>query len=192
MSKHPLRRAGVMAVGLASIGASLLVSLPAGASASSVASAPIKGLLTSAQAKGLGFTETATKASTSNKTGVSGCGRGAQVAYENSHAKTGIISEVLVCKTAKVATALIAKEKKVGSVVASEKPPKALGATAIERKTYAIYWQQGKIIELLAFDADIAATSNSSTSTTVPAVPPTAAQQRTMVKAALEQNAAAT
>jgi hypothetical protein len=181
---------------LASIGASLLVSLPADASASSVASAPIKGLLTSAQAKGLGFTETATKASTSNKTGVSGCGRGAQVDYENSHAKTGIISEVLVCKTAKVATALIAKEKKVGSVVASEKPPKALGATAIERaaegKTYAIYWQQGKIIELLAFDADIAATSNSSTSTTVPAVPPTAAQQRTMVKAALEQNAAAT
>jgi len=81
-------------------------------------------------------------------------------------------------------------------VVASEKPPTALGATAIERaaegKTYAIYWQQGKIIELLAFDADIAATSNSSTSTTVPAVPPTAAQQRTMVKAALEQNAAAT
>ena len=195
MSKYATRLAGVIAVALVATGTSVLVSLPAGASQGSVAGAPAKGLLTTAQAKGLGFTRTATKASTSNKTGVSGCSRGAQVAYENSAKKTGIISEVLVCKSAPVATALIAKEKKVGKALASMKPPRALGPTAIERaaeaSTYAIYWQQGKIIELLAFDSNIDASTSSATATTVPAKPLSAGQQQTLVKAALEQNTAA-
>jgi hypothetical protein len=193
MSKHVLRLAGVMAGALASLGAAVLTSLPAGASESSVTSAPAKGLLTTAQAKRLGFGQTATKASTSTKTGVTGCSKGAQVAYENTSKKTGLISEVLICKTTKVASGLITKEKKVGTAVSSMKPPKALGSTAIERaaeaSTYAIYWQQGKIIELLAFDANIDATS-SSAETSVPATPLSSGQQQTLVKAALEQNSA--
>jgi len=193
MLKHALRLAGVIALGLASAGASLLVSLPAGASQSSVASAPAKGLLTAGQAKALGFTKTATKVQTSNNTGVTGCSKGAQVAFENSAKKTGLISEVLVCKTPAVATALIGKEKKAGTALASVKPPKALGTSAIERvaqaSTYVMYWHQGRIIELLALDGNIAATSSSSTTTSVPAVPPTAAQQAALVKAAIEQNA---
>ncbi len=178
---------------LSSIGASAFVSLPAAASTQSVTTSPAKGLLTAAEAKHLGFTKTADKPVTSSKTGVTGCAKGAQVAFEDASGSTGLISQVLVCKSTKVAAALLKKEKSVGTAAASMKPPKQLGTAAIERaasgSTYAIYWQRGKLLELVALDTNVKATS-SSTTTSVPAVPLTAQQQGTLVKSALKQDAA--
>jgi hypothetical protein len=196
MVKNTKLLAGVASVGMSLLGALVLVAPSAGASADSVASAPVKGLLTTAQAKKLGFSKVADKPVTSTKTGVSGCSKGAQAAYEDGHGVTGIISEVLVCKSASGPTALIKKEKGLEKASANLKPPKQLGSAAIERaaqgSTYAIYWQRGKILELLAFDSDIAASSSSSTTTTAgPVAAITAKQQQTLTKAALEQDAAA-
>jgi hypothetical protein len=183
---------GAVIVALSSIGASALVSLPAGASTQSVTASPAKGLLTAAEAKHLGFTKTADKPVTSSNTRVTGCGKGAQVAFEDASGSTGLISQVLVCKTPKVAAGLLKKEKSVGTAAAL-KPPKQLGSAAIEREasasTYAIYWQRGKLLELVALDTNVKAAS-SSTTTSVPAVPLTAPQQQTLVKSALKQDGA--
>jgi hypothetical protein len=192
MSNNGKLLAGVIAIGSLSVGASVLPSLPAGASTSSVEAAPAKGLLATAQARQLGFTKTVTKPSTSSKTGVSGCGKGAQAVFENTGKKVGLISEVLVCTSPNGAAGLIKKEKSVGSA-SSTGAPKTLGSTAIERvsdgSTYAIFWQRGKLLELVAFDADITASTSSEAS--APVIPLTANQEQTLAKAALDQDAAA-
>lgn len=192
MSNNGKLLAGVIAIGSLSLGASVLPSLPASASTSSVEASPAKGLLATAQAHRLGFNKTVTKPTTSTKTGVTGCGKGAQVVYENTGKKTGLVSEVLVCKSANGAASLIKREKTVGSA-SSLHAPKTLGSSAVERvsggTTYAVFWQRGKILELVAFDANIAASTSSAANT--PVTPLTATQQQAFAKAVLYQDAAA-
>lgn len=190
MSNNGKFLAGVIAIGALSVGVLVLPSLPAGASASSVQSSPMKGLLGTSQAHQLGFTNTVTKPTSSTKTGVAGCSKGAQVVYENGHKTTGLISEVLVCSSPNGAAALIKKEKKVGTA-SPVKAPQALGGTALERvsqgSTYAIFWQRGKLLELVAFDADLS--TSSSTSATAKPKPLSSGQKQTLAKAAIDQDA---
>ena len=75
-------------------------------------------------------------------------------------------------------------------------PPKSLGSTAIEiaaqGTTYAIYWQRGKVLEVVAYDTNVPASSSSTTTTTAPGpvTPLTAQQQQTLSNAAIYQDAA--
>jgi hypothetical protein len=195
MSNMGRRLARVAAVGVGLVGAAAVGGLPAGASMQAVVSAPAKGLISAAQASALGFAKTASKPTTTTKTGVSGCPKGAEAAYEDSAGATGLISEVLVCKSASGPAGLIKKAKKTGSASASMSPPKQLGTTAIERaaqgSTYAIYWQRGNVLAVVALDANVPASSSSTTTTTTGPTPPlTAQQQKTLTAAALKQDAA--
>jgi hypothetical protein len=186
----PITRRHLPALGLALvIACTAMGEVTAGASAPSAKSLA-KYLLTAAYAKKSGFTEVAEKASTSSKTGVKSCPNGAQAAYEDGATKSGVAAEILGCQTTKAAAALLSGVKAEGT--ASSAPPAQLGASAVERATsgpvYTIFWQHGKVFELVALETDIPASSTSSTTTTTaPAPPITAAQQKTLVAAALSQ-----
>ena len=97
------------------------------------------------------------------------------------------------CTTTKAAAAVL-KTVRSQAQADSPKPPKQLGNSAIEVRgggsTYAIYWQHGATVELVALTTDVSATS-SSTSTTAATPPITAAQQKVLSAAALAQNSAA-
>jgi hypothetical protein len=192
MSNKGKLATGVLAVGVSLVGV-MAGNQVAGASVGAVTSAPAKGLVTAAQAKKLGFPLVAGKPTTSDKTKVTGCGKGAQVLFENSTGKSGFVSEVLVCKSAQAAQSLIDTAKKDGAAAATA-PVKQLGSTALELaapgSTYAIYWRQGKLFELVEFDTAIPPASSSSTTTTTSGavVPITAQQQKTLTAIALDQN----
>jgi hypothetical protein len=163
--------------------------ITAGASTSSAKSLA-KDLMTTAYAKKAGFTEVAEKVSTSAKTGVKSCPDGAQEAFENGSTQSGVIAEVLSCKTTKAATALLTGVKAEGAK--SSSPPKQLGPTAVERSSggpvYTIYWRQGDVFEFVGLETQIPASSSSSTTTTtVPAPPITAAEQKVLAGAAVNQ-----
>lgn len=187
--------AGVTALGVSLIGALALGGLPAGASMKAVVASPSKGLLATAQASRLGFTKVAGKPTTTTKTGVTGCGKGAEAAFEDSTGATGLLSEVLVCKSANVAGRLM-KAKKAGSTSSAAMPPKQLGSTAIELAsqgtTYAIYWQRGTVLEVVALNTNVPASASSTTTTSAPGpvTPLTSQQQQTLSNAALAQDAA--
>ena len=188
--------AGVTALGVSLIGALALGGLPAGASMKAVLASPSKGLLATAQASRLGFTKVVGKPTTTTKTGVTGCGKGAEVAFEDSTGATGLISEILVCKSASGPAGLLKKAKKAGSTSSAAMPPKQLGSTAIELAaqgtTYAIYWQRGTVLEVVALDTNVPASASSTTTTSAPGpvIPLTSQQQQTLSNAALAQDAA--
>ena len=129
-----------------------MVSVPAGASVNAVESAPTKGLLTAREAGRLGFPTAVGKPVSSKKTGVTGCSSGAQVEFEDAKRATGVVSEVLVCKSASVPASLIVKAKKANAASPNLKAPKSLGANALERaagsSTYVITWQRGRLLEI--------------------------------------------
>ena len=162
----------------------------AGASPSSVAQKPTSGLLSAAAAKKLGFPKTYSKPTTSSKTDQAGCPKAAAVSYENTRATSGIEAEILVCNTSKAATTALSGLKSSVTASTAHKPPKQLGSTAMEvssgQSTYAIVWQRGRLLGVLAYDTDVAA-SSSSTTTATP-TPLTAAQQAMLSSAALVQD----
>jgi hypothetical protein len=164
----------------------------ASASASSVASKPITGVLSTSAAKQLGFPKTIQKPTSSSKTGQAGCPKAAAVLYEDSVGKTGLESEILSCNTQKAVTTALASLQKSVTVTTAQKPPKQLGSSAIEvssgQATYAIVWQRGKVLSVMALDVNVPATSSSTTTTTPTPTPLTAAQQKTLSNAALAQD----
>jgi hypothetical protein len=179
--------AAAIVIALTGLGAST-----AGASTTSAKSLS-KDLMTSAYAKKAGFTKVAEKVSTSAKTGVPSCPDGAQEAFETASSQSGLIAEVLVCKTKKAASALLTGVEAQG--VKSSSPPKQLGSSAIERSSsgpvYTIYWQKGEVFEFVGLETQIPPTSSASTSTTTtttaPAPPITAAEQKILAGAAVSQ-----
>ena len=176
--------AAAVVIALTGLGA-----LPAGASTTSAKSLS-KDLMTSAFAKKAGFTKVAEKVSTSAKTGVPSCPDGAQEAFETASSQSGLIAEVLVCKTKKAATALLTSVKAEGGT--SSSPPKQLGSSAVELSSsgpvYTIYWQQGDVFAFVGLETQIPASSSSSTTTTTaPAPPITAAEQKVLSGAAVNQ-----
>jgi hypothetical protein len=164
---------------------------PAGASTAASSKSLAKDLLTTSYAKKVGFSKVAEKATTTSKTGVKNCPDGGQVAFESSSGQTGLVSEVVACRTNKAAVTLL-NGTRSGTSATSAAPPKSLGPSAFERSgggsTYAIYWRRGSTVEVVALNTDVPASSNTSTSTTVATPPITSAQQRVLSSAAVEQN----
>jgi ethanolamine utilization protein EutA (predicted chaperonin) len=147
-------------------------------------------LLTASYAKKAGFTKVSEKVSTTSKTGEKSCPNGAQEAFESASGQMGVFSEAVACTTSKAAAALL-NGVQSGTSATSATPPKRLGSSAIERSgggsTYAIYWQRGKTLELVALNTNVPATSTS-TSTTLATPPITPAQQKVLSSLALEQD----
>jgi len=183
-----IRKASSALAILTLAGAGTVGGVAAGASTSSAKSLA-KDLLTTAYAKNAGFTTVAEKAATSDKTGVKSCPDGAQEAFENKSAGSGLVSEVLKCTNKAAAAALLKGVRKQGS--ASATPPKQLGGASAERRSpgpvYTLYWQEGDVFEFVGLETGIAASSSSSTTTTVPAPPISAAEQKLLTGAALTQ-----
>jgi hypothetical protein len=173
--------------------AAVSVGVPAAsASQSSVAQKPVSGLLSASAAKKLGFPKTFSKPTSTSKTDQAGCPKAGTVSYEDSGATSGIQAEILVCNTPKAASTAISGLKSSITKISSQKPPKQLGSNALElssgQSTYAIVWQRGKLVGLIAYDVDIAASSASTTTTTPTPTPLTSAQQATLSGASLAQD----
>jgi hypothetical protein len=161
----------------------------AGASSPSMKSLA-KDLMSASYASTAGFTAVAEKVSTTAKTGVKSCPDGAQEAFEDTANQTGVLAEILVCKSKKAAAALLTSVKAEGT--ASSSPPKQLGPSAVEIATsgpvYTIYWQQGDVFAFVGLETQIPASSSSSTTTTTaPAPPITASEQKVLSGAAVNQ-----
>ena len=166
----------------------------AGASASSVASSPVTGVLSVSAAKALGYPKALLKPEGTSKSGQPGCAKGAQAKYEDSTGKRGVGVVILVCDSTKVAAKLLATQKKAAAAATLQKAPTQLGPTAFEtasnQSEYLLYWQRGRLLSVVALDVNIPASSSSSTTTTPPPPPPTAAQQKTLTGVALVQDKA--
>jgi hypothetical protein len=193
-SERPLAIHGKVVGALAVLVLPVIAAAPLAAGASSAPSPKslLKELLPSADAKRAGFTEVAEKATTTSKTGVKSCPNGAQEAFQSATAPTGVASEIVGCTTSQAAAAVMKSARSSGAATSSV-PPKQLGPSAVEvsggGSTYAIYWQRGKEVELVALTTNVSASGSSSTSTTTVTPPITAAQQKVLAKAAQEQDA---
>jgi hypothetical protein len=186
------RRTLIALAALAVVPVIALAQWPAGASALASPKSLAKDLLPSSYAKKAGFSDVAEKAITTSKTGVKSCPNGAQEAFQNTSSQSGVESEVVGCTTTKAAAALLGGVRSSGAV-SKASPPKRLGSSAVEvsggGSTYAIYWQRGQIVALIALTTDVTASANSSTSTTVATPPITSAEQKVLSDAAIEQDA---
>jgi hypothetical protein len=164
----------------------------AGASTAAPPKSLIKGLLPSSYFKAAGFSKVAEKVTTTTKTGQKTCPSAAEVAYETTSGRDGLVSELVACTSVKAAAALLAGAR-TGTSTTSGSPPKQLGSSAIERSsggsTYEIYWQVGAIVEAVGLTTDVPASTSSSTKTTTPAPPMTSAQHKLLSGAAVTQNA---
>jgi len=179
------------ALGAGALVLSVAAPLPAGASTPTSPKSLAKDLVPPSVAKKAGFTKMLGKVTTSSKTGAPSCPNGAQVVYEDAAGKTGVVAEVLGCTTTKAAAALV-RRVRTGTKAISAVPPKRLGPSALERGsgfTYALYWQRGARVELVALNTNVPASTSSSTAPTGTPPPITKAQQRTLSTVALAQNA---
>jgi hypothetical protein len=161
--------------------------IAAGATTPASATSIAKDLLPSSYAKNAGFPRVARKVSTSSKTGLKSCPNGARETFESASRKTALASEVVACTT-KAAAAELVKSSGTGTPTPSVHPPARLGASAFEQLSnvsiYQIVWQKGAIVEAVALNVNVPASSGGS-STTNPITP---AQQKVLSNAALKQN----
>ena len=129
----------------------------------------------------------------SSKTGQAGCPKGTESAYEDGADRTGSDrGGPRTCNSTKVAASTLSGQRKAKTLPTSLTPPTALGPTAFERatsqSTYAIVWQQAKILSVVAIDINVPASSSTSTTAPTAATPLTAKQQQTLSNAALAQD----
>jgi hypothetical protein len=200
MSRHfpsrtrPFVRANTVVVA-ALVAAGLLL---AACSSSSTSTGPSKSttttsasglpaVLDAAYATSIGFPKTVQAAKSEAVTDEKGCSMSVAAAYEDAAEETGLLSDVLKCKSStSAANALALLHKKATSVPAIT-VPKELGSAAFATKSdgseYLVVWQAGSNVAITALDVDVRATS---TTTTFP--PLTAAQGQTLSKAAVKQN----
>jgi cyclophilin family peptidyl-prolyl cis-trans isomerase len=152
---------------------------------------PVSVLVPLAAARADGFTKVVHAASASTSTQVSGCPDGAEAEYANASGKLGLISEVLYCTAPSGATGLLHNISSSGQAKKGLHPPKALGATALERvssdSTYLIVWRRGAALELVGLNTNLPASSTTST-TSGSVVPLSPHEQQLLVSAASQQN----
>jgi hypothetical protein len=142
------------------------------------------------QAKSLGFATTVQAAKKGTVKDQKGCTDSEEAVYEDGPNKTGLVSDVLICKSTSAASSALATARKEVTVDSAIHPPGELGAeafaTASNAPEYLMVWRAGNKVAITAIDLDVTA---SSSSTTVANPPPlTAAQQTTLQQAALHQN----
>jgi hypothetical protein len=139
------------------------------------------------EAKTLGFAVTVQKAKETAVTDQAGCTGSVEALYSDPAKKTGLASDVLICKSTAAASAAIAKARKRVTPDSGLPVPPGLGAeaftTASNAPEYLVAWRAGTRVAITAIDLDITATS---TSTSTP--PFTSAEAATLREAALRQN----
>ncbi len=149
-------------------------------------------VLSPGYAKSIGFSKTVQAAKGAKVTSQKGCTESYEAVYEDAGSKTGLVSEALQCNSKSAATRALASARKHVKVDSALKAPKKLGSTAFVTATdapeYLIAWIAGSKVAITAIDVNIAASTSSSTSTTVPPTPLTTAQMNTLSAAALKQN----
>jgi hypothetical protein len=180
----------VVAVGL------LLGAAGGPAAAEGAPSSLLRDLLPATSAHALGFPKVSSPPAALTKTGVNGCPSGAREAFEDAAGRTGVVSEVIACRTEGAGQQLLASAKKSGRVVKGFAVPSPLGPTAFVRagtnSTYVIFWQRGDVVELTSLDTHVTSGSSTSGASTHPLdVPPTAQQRGVLATVASEQNARA-
>jgi len=190
-------RVSLATIGFVVFPLTVLAQLPASASAPTSPKSLANDLVPASYLQHRGFTKVVERTTTTSKTGEKSCPNGAQEVYEDvSGQASGVESEIVACTTNKAAAALLSEVRAAtpsGSSAAA--PNHQLGSSAIERSdggsspSYGIYWQRGRLLELVVLTTDLSASSSSTTTSTTVAAPPiTLTQQNTLVSLAVEQN----
>ena len=167
-----------IAVGLASNG----VDPP-----SNIARTPTASVLSPAYARSVGFSTTYRAAKRQAITNEKGCTSSVEAVYEDTAARTALISDLLHCKSAASASAVLAAFRKQVRIDSSIELPGQLGssafATASKAPEYLVVWQVGSGVALLALDTDTAASSSS-----VKTPPISTSQTKVLVDSAVQQD----
>ena len=157
------------------------------ATSSKTALTPAASVLSPGYARSVGFSRAYRAASRQSITNEKGCTTSVEAIYENSAAKTGLISDLLHCKSAASASAVLEAFRKQVRIDSAIKVPGQLGssafATASQAPEYLVAWQVGSGVALLALDTDTAASSSSAK-----APPISRSQINVLVDSAVEQD----
>ena len=189
-------RVSLATIGFVVFPLTVLAQLPASASAPTSPKSLANDLVPASYLQHRGFTKVVERTTTTSKTGEKSCPNGAQEVYEDvSGQASGVESEIVACTTNKAAAALLSEVRGTPSGSSAAAPNHQLGSSAIERSdggsspSYGIYWQRGRLLELVVLTTDLSASSSSTTTSTTVAAPPiTLTQQNTLVSLAVEQN----
>jgi hypothetical protein len=177
--------AGVIVIAIAAVVAAVLATT---GSSPVTPLSPAASVIGADYAKSIGFPKTVQAAKKSVTTQEKGCSTTVEAVYEDAADKTGLVSDVLECKTTASATSALAAVRRQITVDRSLSPPKALGssafATATNAPEYLMVWQSDTRVAITAIDVDVTATS----STPSTATPLTTAQIQTLGQAALHQD----
>jgi hypothetical protein len=166
-----------------------IVSLVIGGS-SKTSLTPAASVLDAGYAKSIGFSKTLQAAKESKVTAQKDCTDAVESVYEDAGAKTGLLADVLNCKSAASAAAALTAARSQVTLDRTLQVPEVLGKTAFatssEAPEYIIAWQVGTRLVFTAIDVDINASSSSATGKASKAL--TAPQRKTLAQAAVEQN----
>jgi hypothetical protein len=151
---------------------------------------PAASVLDAGYAKSIGFPKTLQAAKKTKVTTQKGCTDSVESVYEDAGAKTGLLADVLNCKSeGSAAVALTAARKQV-TVDRSVQVPSELGktafATASDAPEYIIAWQVGTRLVFTAIDIDLKASLGTGTGKSLKTL--TVAQKKTLAQAAVDQN----
>ena len=148
---------------------------------------PSASVLSPTYARSVGFAKISSPAKKVAVSNEKGCSTSVEAVYEDTAGKTGLISDLLNCKSATTASAVLTAFRKQVRTDSAISIPSQLGpsafATASNAPEYLVAWQVGSGVALLAVDTDIAATSSSATAT-----PISKAQTRVLEESAVRQN----
>ena len=104
-------------------------------------------VLSSADAKRLGFATTVQAAKKTAVKDQKGCTDSVEAVYEDAANKTGLVSDVLICESPAAATTALATARKEVTVDSALQPPPQLGpeafATASNAPEYLMVWRAG-------------------------------------------------
>lgn len=151
---------------------------------------PAASVLDAGYATSIGFPKTLQAAKKTQVTSQKGCTDAVESVYEDAGAKTGLLADVLNCKSAASAAAALTAARRQVILDRTVQVPEVLGKTAFatssEAPEYIIAWQVGTRLVFTAIDVDINASSSSATGEASKAL--TASQRKTLAQAAVEQN----
>jgi hypothetical protein len=148
---------------------------------------PAESVLSPAYARSVGFSKTYRAAAKEAVTNEKGCTSSVEAVYEDTATTTGLISDLLHCKSVSSASAVLAAFRKQVHIDGAISVPSQLGAsafaTASNAPEYLVAWQVGSGVALLALDTDTAASSSSAK-----APPISKSQTKVLEESAVQQN----
>lgn len=117
----------------------------------------VHALLSSKEAKQLGFPQVANKARFGHSTGFKYCALGSQVVYQNTKKVKGLIDVLYACPTKGYATDFFGQLAQQYPSTPGFTPPSSLGTGAVGNAVAPMYlymWQRGPVIALVAVNTD--------------------------------------